>query len=88
MYVVSLGYGDASLRFGPIVINGFLPAFLKWGVEWSKVAQQRGRPIGALLWRLADLVTASTVDAGSLPIFPEDGKGASGHELCHKLNRD
>ena len=37
MYVVSLGFCDASLRFGPIVVSGFLAAFLKWGIEWSKV---------------------------------------------------
>lgn len=42
------------------------------------MAQQRQRPIGMLLWKLADMITSSTVDASSLPILPEAEGGGKG----------
>lgn len=70
MYCISLGPTAASFRYGNTVINGFFAAFVKWCVEWSKVAQARNRLVGLLLWQMSDHVTSLTVDKDSQPLLP------------------
>ena len=43
-------------------------AFIKWGIEWVKVAQARERPVGKLIWAIVDIVTARTVDLSRAPL--------------------
>jgi len=62
MYCLSLGKYSGSVRLGHFTLNGFVAALLKWGIEWTKVAQARGRPVGRVLWRLSDALTSRTVD--------------------------
>jgi len=76
MYCISLGPTDASMRFGDAVVNGFFAAFVKWSVEWSKVAQAQDRLVGLLLWKMSDYVTSVTVDKDSQPLLPAIGHGA------------
>jgi len=57
VYVVSLGPCDGSLGFNEVVVNGTLAAMVKWFIEWTKVAQMEGRPLGALVWGFGDAVT-------------------------------
>jgi len=76
MYCISLGPTDASMRFGDAVVNGFFAAFVKWSVEWSKVAQAQDRLVGLLLWKMSDYVTSVTVDKDSQPLLPASGHGA------------
>eukprot|EP00929_Paragymnodinium_shiwhaense_P119473 TRINITY_DN9137_c0_g1_i2.p1 TRINITY_DN9137_c0_g1~~TRINITY_DN9137_c0_g1_i2.p1 ORF type:complete len:483 (-),score=86.73 TRINITY_DN9137_c0_g1_i2:388-1779(-) len=57
VYVVSLGRYDASLGFNQIVVNGLLASLMKWIIEWTKVCQLEGRPIGHLVWVVGDAIT-------------------------------
>jgi len=57
LYCLSLGKYDASLGFNWLVINGSLAAFMKWVLEWSKVAQAREAPVGVLAWKFGDCVS-------------------------------
>jgi len=57
VYVVSLGRYDGSLGFNGIVVNGVIAALMKWILEWTKIRQMEGRPIGLLFWHIADEVT-------------------------------
>jgi len=57
VYVVSLGRYDGCLGFNGLVINGVLAALVKWILEWTKVRQMEGRPIGLLIWHIADELT-------------------------------
>merc|ERR1712139_47680 len=57
VYVVSLGRFDGSLGFNQLVINGMLAALVKWIIEWTKVRQMEGRPIGQLIWQFGDQFT-------------------------------
>merc|ERR1711959_829579 len=57
VYVVSLGRYDGSLGFNDLVINGSLAAIVKWVLEWSKVKQMEGRPIGLAIWAFGDWVS-------------------------------
>lgn len=57
VYVVSLGRYDGSLGFNELVINGTLAALVKWILEWTKVCQMEGRPLGHLIWLLGDEFT-------------------------------
>lgn len=57
VYVVSLGRYDGSLGFNKLVINGVIAAVLKWVIEWTKVKQMQGRPIGILIWMIGDWLT-------------------------------
>ena len=41
LYCVSVGRWAASLRCGGVVINGWLAAWAKWAIEWSKVRAAR-----------------------------------------------
>lgn len=57
VYVVSLGRFDGSLGFNWLVINGALAAVVKWVLEWTKVKQMEGRPIGLAVWAFGDWVS-------------------------------
>jgi len=57
VYVVSLGRYDGSLGFNKLVINGCISALIKWVLEWTKVAQMEGRPIGIAVWAIGDALT-------------------------------
>jgi len=57
VYVVSLGRYDGSLGFNKVVINGACAALVKWVIEWTKVKQMQGRPIGILVWTVGDWLT-------------------------------
>jgi len=57
VYVVSLGRYDGSLGFNRLVINGPFAALMKWFIEWTKMRQMEGRPIGLLIWTIADAIT-------------------------------
>jgi len=54
IYNVSLGKYDASLGFNTLVMNGPLPAVVKWLIEWTQVAAAANRPIGLVFWVVAD----------------------------------
>mmetsp|Transcript_84632 Transcript_84632/g.149889 ORF Transcript_84632/g.149889 Transcript_84632/m.149889 type:complete len:547 (+) Transcript_84632:46-1686(+) len=71
VYVVSLGRYDGSLGFNKLVVNGVLAAILKWIVEWTKVRQMEGSPIGMAVWKLGDEVTFAL----SRNVFPPLAKG-------------
>ena len=57
VYVVSLGRYDGSLGFNSVVINGFVAALVKWVLEWTKIKQMEGRPIGLAVWSFGDAFT-------------------------------
>lgn len=54
IFCVSLGKYDATLGFNSLTLHGFLPAVLKWIIEWTQVMAARERPIGRLFWWVAD----------------------------------
>ena len=58
VYCVSLGKHSAALAFNGIVLSGWLPAMMKWLLEWTKVAACEERPVGTLFWSIADGQTA------------------------------
>ena len=57
VYVVSLGRYDGSLGFNNIVVNGSIAALIKWVLEWTKIKQMEGRPIGLAVWAFGDAMT-------------------------------
>lgn len=57
VYVVSLGRFGGSLGFNKIVVNGCVAAVFKFLIEWTKVAEMQGRPIGLAFWKFGDAVT-------------------------------
>jgi len=57
VYVVSLGRYDGTLGFNDLIINGMVAALFKWIMEWTKVRQMEGRPLGLLIWHIGDEVT-------------------------------
>jgi apoptosis-inducing factor 2 len=54
VYVLSLGKWDGVLGFNRLVVPGPLAAISKWIVEWTKIRQMLGRPVGVLIWLVAD----------------------------------
>ena len=54
IYNVSLGKYDASLGFNALVMNGPIPAVVKWLIEYTQVAVAANRPIGVVFWIVAD----------------------------------
>ena len=58
VFCVSLGKHSAVMAFNGIVLSGWLPALVKWGLEWTKVAACEERPVGVAFWHLADSMTA------------------------------
>ena len=58
VYCVSLGKHSAVMGFNGIVLGGWVPAILKWLLEWTKVAACEERPVGTLFWEVADGMTA------------------------------
>eukprot|EP00946_MAST-07B_sp_MAST-7B-sp1_P003654 g3654.t1 len=57
VYVVSLGRYDGSLGFNQLTINGSLAALVKFVLEWTKVKQMEGRPIGLAVWAFGDAMS-------------------------------
>lgn len=57
VYVVSLGRYDGSLGFNQLVINGSFAAMVKFVLEWTKVKQMEGRPIGLAVWAFGDAMS-------------------------------
>ena len=70
VFCVSLGKHSAVMAFNGLVLAGWMPALLKWGLEWTKVAACAERPIGTLFWEVADLMTALITRVGILPVPP------------------
>lgn len=58
VFCVSLGKHAAALAFNGISVGGWLPAIMKWLLEWTKVAACEERPVGVLFWQFADFMTA------------------------------
>lgn len=58
VYCVSLGKHAAVMSFNGVVLGGWLPAIMKWLLEWTKVAACEERPVGTLFWKFADAQTA------------------------------
>jgi apoptosis-inducing factor 2 len=54
IYVLSLGNWDGALGFNSLVVPGPLAAIVKWIVEWTKIRQILGRPVGVLVWLIGD----------------------------------
>ncbi len=57
VYVVSLGRYDGSLGFNQLTINGPLAALVKFVLEWTKVKQMQGRPVGLAIWKFGDAMS-------------------------------
>ena len=53
---VSLGPIDGVVVFQDLCIPGPLSAVAKWILECTKVMQMQGRPLGILIWKIADFV--------------------------------
>lgn len=61
---LSLGRFDGMISFNGVCIPGPLAAVVKWILEYTKVMQMQGRPLGKLIWKFGDALTlflASTV---------------------------
>ena len=59
VYCVSLGPHHGVLAFNGVVVSGLVPAYVKWLLEWTKVAACAERPVGLLFWRFADFAAAA-----------------------------
>jgi NADH dehydrogenase FAD-containing subunit len=57
VYVLSLGKWDGVIGFNSLCIPGPLAPIVKWIIEWTKVRQMLGRPIGTLIWKFGDAIT-------------------------------
>lgn len=57
VYVLSLGKWDGVIGFNSLTVPGPLAAVLKWIIEWTKIRQMLGRPIGVLVWMIGDAIT-------------------------------
>lgn len=57
IYAISLGESDAIVAFNGYVLSGALPAVAKRLLEWSKVAACAERPVGVLIWAVAEAAT-------------------------------
>jgi NADH dehydrogenase FAD-containing subunit len=53
---LSLGPIDGVVVFQDLCIPGPLSAVAKWILEFTKVMQMQGRPLGILIWKIADFV--------------------------------
>merc|ERR1719203_1794111 len=58
VFVVSLGRYSGSFGLNTLVINGAIAAVAKWGLEWIKIRQMEGRPIGVLGMSFAETMMA------------------------------
>lgn len=58
VFAISLGAYDGVLAMNGVVLMGAVAAIAKRLIEWSKVAACEERPVGTLLWRVADSFTA------------------------------
>lgn len=57
VYCLSLGKYSATLGLNWFVMSGGMAAFAKWGLEYTKVMAMTEKPLGLLIWRLADWST-------------------------------
>jgi NADH dehydrogenase FAD-containing subunit len=57
VYVLSLGRYDGVVGFNSFCIPGPLAAVVKWLVEYTKVLQMKGEPLGSIIWKIGDAVT-------------------------------
>ncbi len=62
IYAISLGMFDGVIAFNGVVLGGgglcgALAACIKFGLEWSKVAQAEERLVGHAFWHLADVMS-------------------------------
>ncbi|CAB9514455.1 Apoptosis-inducing factor homolog B [Seminavis robusta] len=57
VYVLSLGRFDGVIAFNQLIIPGALASLVKWILEWTKIRQMLGRPVGILIWMFGDAVT-------------------------------
>ena len=56
VYVLSLGKWDGVIGFNSLALPGPLAAILKWIIEWTKVRQMLGRPVGSIVWIIGDAI--------------------------------
>lgn len=56
VYVLNLGKWDGVIGFNSLTVPGPLAAVLKWIIEWTKVRQMLGRPIGLIIWIIGDAI--------------------------------
>lgn len=56
IFILSLGRYDGVLGLNDLVMSGPITAVLKWGLEFTKVMQMQGKPMGRIIWSLADEV--------------------------------
>jgi apoptosis-inducing factor 2 len=57
VYVLSLGKWDGVIGFNSLCIPGPLAALVKWVIEWTKIRQMLGRPVGLIIWKFGDVAT-------------------------------
>ena len=70
IFILSLGRYDGVLGFNELVVCGPITAVLKWGLEFTKVMHMQGRPLGKMIWNLAEEVVfflSRTVVKPSVP---------------------
>jgi NADH dehydrogenase FAD-containing subunit len=61
---LSLGRYDGIISFNGLCVPGPFAAVIKWILEYTKVLQMQGRPLGKLIWKIGDqivLFLSSTV---------------------------
>ncbi len=54
---LSLGRSDGVIAFNGLCTPGPFAAVVKWILEYTKVMEMQGRPLGELIWKIADFVT-------------------------------
>lgn len=54
--VLSLGQYDGVIGFNSLSVAGPLSAIMKWIIEWTKIEQMLGKPLGCWIWLLGDAV--------------------------------
>lgn len=54
IYNISLGPYDAVMHFNGLVVGGLVAVVGKWALEWTKLRATEQRPIGLIVWWLAD----------------------------------
>ena len=54
VYVLSLGKCNGVIGLNGLCIPGPLAPIVKWIIEWTKVRQMLGRPVGILIWKIGE----------------------------------
>ena len=57
IFALSLGRYDGIVAFNDLCIPGPLCPIVKWILEYTKVLQMQGRPLGIFIWKVADDIT-------------------------------